>query len=273
MALLLLLCELMKTKLEDNGHKLYIKTHNLQQVELDKGEASPCGFTYFECFFAFGTLLLEKQQQKLEEFIITLFFDYEFKKYIALTYVKMIKFVFYKVETKGKEKEETITEYKSTRLTGLNVQLFTAEEFSIIAADSVHFEVFLNYFDSITKWFVDNPSNDNYYIWVEYYQFFEFAIQKKTSRDHLLKTNEFISKYLDWLDMLNYSFMIDYENRAPLTPDTVEDKLMLIEVDQKILVLADVIFTEISMMKDDNPIKASLIKHIGSDYIRILKQH
>lgn len=53
---------------------------------------------------------------------MALFLDYEFKKYIAETYVKMIRFTFYTIDSGEKDANgNPIMEYRKNKVTNLNV--------------------------------------------------------------------------------------------------------------------------------------------------------
>jgi len=267
MALYLLVCKLFSQRLSDHNRLLYIKSSNLKSLEFNK-EPEKCEFTYLECLFAYAQLLDGNSQKQIEELTIKLFLDYDFKKYQAETFVKMINFIYYADESP----EDGKISYSSTKINSLNVQLFTAEEFSIIAINSPHFSLFLELFEKILRRALDDFNQHLFYTWIEYEYFLYYAVQKKPSRERLVQHEEFMIKILEWLDILNYSYQIDVTKKKPITPTIIEEKLDFIEFDYKLLQLVDHLFIELASLSN-GPVKDQIIKNVGQTFLRIISNN
>lgn len=261
LALYLLLCKLFTQKLSSNNRSLYIKTGNLKKLEFAK-EISNCELTYLECLFAYCRFFSNDVQKKIEELAIKLFIDYEFKQYIAQTYIKMIHYIFYL-------EDSTIVQ---TKISGLNVQLFTAEEFAVIAIDSPYFNDFLDLYIKLLEAFVSNTSQEQFYNIMDFKSFFDFVLQKKLGRVKLLENFEYTFKFIKSASILDYSYRIDLVNKVLITPDLIDEKTYLFEVDIKNLQLIDYLFIEASSVQDDDK-RQKIISEIGLHFISLLKQN
>ena len=270
MALYALLCKLLRTKLSDNNRQLHVKTTDLKQMMFSLAPKL-CDFTYFECLIYFHQLNSSSPQKKLEEFCIKLFLDYDFKMYIAETYIKMICFVFPPSKSIESPTNETKA-YTYTKLTGLSVQLFTAEEFAIIGMNSPYFTAFLDNFGSILKSMINMPNIESFYTIIYYSEFFSFSTQKKSSRIKLLYQEDFLTKAFEWMNDLNYAFKIDVTQKTVLDPYKIETNALLIEVESKILQTIDHVFIELSL-EEDIAKKTQFVELIAGKFVNIIKQN
>ena len=239
MVVLNLVCKILAQPYPEKCN-LYHNCKDLQEKEYS-GNLKECQCTLLEILFRNQRFLPSNDQKEFEEFMIKLFLDYEFKQYIAETYIKMLYYVYNFFGDHSPSQR--------FHLSSLAVQLFTAEEFAIIAIKSNYCRHMIELFELVAKNYNSSVEN-SFRLLMEVYQVLEFVSQKSHCRQLLLKTNGFFEGLLQGVASFQYVVKFAPHMPTPFISEDLDKNLIHADIEFYLTKYCDIMLRELNEMDD-----------------------
>lgn len=223
---------------------LYHNCKNLREKEYS-GDLKECQCTLLEILFRNQRFLTNNEQKKFEEFMIKMFLDYEFKKIIAENFVKCLHFI-YNYDSDG------MSIKSEPHVSSLAVQLFTAEEFAVIAIRSNYSMQLIELLQLVVEKFSKNlyKKEGSFGLFFGVYRLLQYISQKSQPRLMLVKLEGFLEKLLETVASLHYIVKFSPDMSTPFSFEEYERSLLFADLEFYLTKYCDLIFEEIAAIPD-----------------------